>query len=358
VLTAVVFLLVLLSAVLIHELAHYLNARSVGLPVRAFSVGMGPVIARWQWRGTEWRISLLPIGGYVDIPGMAPRVGEDGTLQHPDEGFARAPWRHKVWVLAGGVAANYALGVALLAVAVGIAPQYRSLVSGREAQVTGSVIAAVTPGSIAESLGILPGDRLLSIGAVEDPTPAEAVAAIRAADGLTLRLQGSDGAVRSVVSPWPPSDGTTLLGVSLTPAATEPVPLPTAVAEAALFGIRLLPDMVAGFVRGFGSALTGRANEDVAGPIGMVTMVGQAAQVGVAPVLVLAAIINFSLMVFNLLPIPGLDGGRILLATVVALRRRPFAPGQEEKLHFVGIATVLLLILLITIQEIGGLIAG
>jgi regulator of sigma E protease len=116
--------------------------------------------------------------------------------------------------------------------------------------------------------------------------------------------------------------------------------------------------MVAGFVRGFGSAIAGRPNEDVAGPVGMVTMVGQAAQVGVAPVLLLAALINFSLAVFNLLPIPGLDGGRMLLATIVAIRGRPFKPGQEEAFHFVGIAAVLALIVLITVQELGGLLGG
>jgi len=116
--------------------------------------------------------------------------------------------------------------------------------------------------------------------------------------------------------------------------------------------------MVAGFARGFGAALSGRPNEDVAGPVGMVTLVGQAAQVGLAPVLLLAALINFSLAVFNLLPIPGLDGGRMLLATVVAVRGRPFRPGQEETLNFIGIAAVLFLIVLITVQELGGLLFG
>jgi len=72
--TLLTFALILTSAVVVHELAHYLNARSVGLEVRAFSVGIGPVLARRRWRGTEWRLSLLPLGGYVELPGMAPTV--------------------------------------------------------------------------------------------------------------------------------------------------------------------------------------------------------------------------------------------------------------------------------------------
>lgn len=361
-LTAAVFLLVLMSAVLVHELAHYLNARSVGLPVRAFSIGMGPVVARWRWRGTEWRLSLLPLGGYVDLPGMAPKVGEDGRLEHPDEGMAVRPLHHKLWVLIGGVIANYGLGIALLAAAVTLSPGYRELVSGQPPDVRGAVVVGVADGSIAEALGIVDGDRLVAIGAVREPTPAEAVEAIRSAQGLELQLEGEDGARRTVRTDWPPpglADGERpLLGVQLAPLEVEPVAFGTALVESAGFGLRIFPEMVAGFARGFGSALSGRPNEDVAGPVGMVTLVGQAAQVGLAPVLLLAALINFSLAVFNLLPIPGLDGGRMLLATVVALRGRPFKPGQEETLNFIGIAAVLFLIVLITVQEIGGLLFG
>jgi regulator of sigma E protease len=362
VLTAVVFLIVLMTAVLVHELAHYVNARSIGLPVRAFSVGMGPVIARFHWRETEWRISLLPLGGYVDLPGMAPKVGADGRLEHPDEGLAVRPLHQKLWVLVGGVIANYALGIVLLASAVTLAPGYREIVTGTPAEVRGAVVVGVAEGSIAEEFGVLPGDRLVSIGSVQAPTPSQAVDAIRAAQGLELVLEGEDGAVRQLSLPWPPAGlapgERPLLGVQLAPIDVEPVAFGSALLESAAFGVRLFPEMVAGFVRGFGTALSGGANQDVAGPVGIVTMVGQAAQVGVAPVLLLAALINFSLAVFNLLPIPGLDGGRMLLATVVALRGRPFRPGQEETLHFIGIAAVLFLIVLITVQEIGGLLRG
>lgn len=361
-LTAIVFVTVLMTAVLVHELAHYLNARSVGLPVRAFSIGMGPVIARWHWRGTEWRLSLLPLGGYVDLPGMAAKVNEDGSLSHPDEGMAVRPLPQKLWVLIGGVIANYALGILLLATAVVLAPTYREVVTGTAPDVQGTVVAAVAEGSLAATLDIRPGDRLIAIGDAADPTPDQAVAAIRGSDALLLTLMGEDGLERVVTAPWPPADlepGTTpVLGVQLVPAEVAGVGFLTALGESAAFGVRVFPDMVVGFVRGFGSALSGSPNEDVAGPVGMVTMVGQAASIGVAPVLLLAALINFSLAVFNLLPIPGLDGGRMLLATIVAVRGRPFKPGQEEAFHFVGIAAVLALIVLITVQELGGLLGG
>src|SRR5690554_3398670 len=144
-LTAITFALILTSAVVVHELAHYFNARSVGVEVRAFSVGIGPVLARKRWRGTEWRLSLLPLGGYVDLPGMAPKVGENGELQHADEGMAKKGLAAKLWVLIGGVIANYALGCILIAWAVSMQPAYYELISGQPVAVHGSSIELVSP---------------------------------------------------------------------------------------------------------------------------------------------------------------------------------------------------------------------
>jgi regulator of sigma E protease len=362
VLTAIVFLAILMTAVLVHEFAHYLNARSVGVPVRAFSVGMGPVLWRRHWRGTEWRVSLLPLGGYVDLPGMAATADEDGTLRHPDEGMATRTLPQKLWVLVGGVVANYALGTLLLAGALTLEPGFRELLGGGPAEVRGAQVVMVGEGTIAASIGMAAGDVLLEVNGVADPTPSQVVETLAGADALRLVIADAAGEVREVELPWPPP-GTppgerALLGIQLAPLEVEAIPYAAALAESAAFGVRMLPEMVAAFVRGFGSALTGGTNEDVAGPVGMVSMVGQAAQVGLAPVLLLAALINYSLAVFNLLPIPGLDGGRMLLATVVAVRGRPFRPGQEEAFHFVGIMAVLALIVLITVQELGGLLGG
>ena len=360
-LTAVVFLLILTSAVLVHELAHFTNARSVGVPVRAFSIGMGPVVWRRRWRGTEWRVALLPIGGYVDLPGMAPKVDADGNLQHPDEGMAHKGIGAKLWVLFGGILANFLLGIVLLTAAVLLQPGYRELIAGTQVA-HGSSVAHVVDGSRAQALGIREGDRILAINGIENPAPADVVDAVRHADHLTLTIGSgaADTAPRTVRTPWPPpgAGDTPLLGVSLEPVSIDRAGLGTALAEAAWFGVRVVPDMVRGFVRGFAGAVSGSGSDEVAGPVGMVSLVNQATRVGLGPVIFLAAIINFSLAVFNLLPIPGLDGGRMLLAGIVALRGKPFKPGQEEQIHFLGIMAVLALIVLVTVQELGGLIRG
>jgi len=361
-LTAITFILILFTAVLVHEGAHFLNAKSVGVAPRAFSIGMGPVLLRRRWRGTEWRISLFPIGGYVDLPGMAPKVDENGDLQHPDEGMATKRIGPKLWVLSGGILANFLLGVLLVTSAVMLQPAYREFTAG-SASARGSEVLSVMNGSPAAQLGLTKGDRIVSLNGVGDPTPDQVVNVIHQADKLTIVL-ANGGRQRTVTTPWPPQndvarsqDGRPLLGISVSP-VYQGVPLPQALGESAWFGVRVIPQMVRGFVQGFAQVLAGKKNSDVAGPVAMVGFVNQATQVGLASVLFLAAVINFSLGVFNVLPIPGLDGGRMLLAGVVSLRGRPFKPGQEEQLHFIGIMAVLALIVLVTFHDLSGLIHG
>ena len=357
--TTLVFVVILFSAVMVHELAHYLNARSVGLPVRAFSVGFGPVLWRRRWRGTEWRLSAIPLGGYVDLPGMAPEVDEDGTPRHPTGGMSEKPLAAKLWVLVGGVLANFVLGILLITGAILLEPAFRTI-TGTEPVLAGTRVVEVASDSVAADLGLRAGDEIVRIGDAADPVPADAVTAIQSADGELSLSVLREGRTIDMSTPWPPAgssaDEAPVLGVHLAPVAVQPVPPLTALAESTVFAVRAVPEMVVGFVRGFGGVLTGGGSEEVAGPVGMVGMVGDAASVGVAPVLVLAALINFSLAVFNLLPIPGLDGGRMLLATVVAIRGRPFEPGQEETFHFIGVMAVLALIVLITVQELQGVL--
>lgn len=358
-LTAIVFILILGSAVFVHELAHYLNARSIGVPVRAFSIGMGPVLAKVQWQGTEWRLSLLPIGGYVLIDGTVPEEGEDGELRYPDHGLASKRLPGKLWVLVGGILANYAFGVVLLTAAIQLNPVIQEAVLGIPVRESGAEIVGVAPESAAARLGLQEGDVIASINGVADPERDAVIAQIQNSESLELVL-ARDGEQVEVSTAWPPPEATDapVLGVSLAPLEIERPPVLATAGSSAWFAVRVFPDMVVGFVRGFASVLTGQQSEEVAGPVGMATMVGQAASVGLAPVLLLAAIINFSLAVFNLLPIPGLDGGRMLLYGIAAIRGRPFKPAHEATIHFIGYAALFTLIILITVNELGGLLGG
>jgi regulator of sigma E protease len=359
-LTAIVFLLILTTAVLVHELAHYWNAKSVGLPVRSFSIGMGPVLWRKRWKDTEWRISALPIGGYVDIPGMAPKQDEMGNLQHPDEGFATKNVWQKLWVLVGGVIANYILAILLLSLVITLDSSYRELTSGVPTEVSGAKVAAVVFDKTAEEVGVQKDDIILSINGIENPAPQQVTDQIRNTTGNLDFVFERNGEEVKLSVPWPPQGVSErpLFGVQLAPLNVTLPPKVNyfqALAEVTGFSIRIIPEALRGFVSGIGSAFKGEQNDNVAGPVGIVTAVNQATKVGIIPIIALAALINFSLAIFNLLPIPGLDGGRMLLATIIAIRGKPFKPGQEEFIHFIGFMSVLGLMLLITFNEVAGL---
>ncbi len=357
--TAVVMIVILLVSVMIHELAHYVNARSAGIPVRAFSIGFGPVLLRWNWRGTEWRLSLIPLGGYVDLPGMGPKVADDGTLLPADEGFAKATLPQKLWVLSGGVIANFILGVVLVTSVIMLEPAFRAETSGQTFEME-TFIGSVAPGSVAESLGLQAGDVVIRAGGEQAPEADRIPEIVSTYSGELDLVVMRDGSPVELSVDWPPATGERLLGITIgSQAVNAPaVPLGAAFVEALSYSVRAVPMMVSGYIRGFGGVLIGSGSGDIGGPVAIVSAVNQAAQIGLAPVLLLAAIINLSLAVFNLLPIPGLDGGRMLLAIISGIRGRPFRPGQEETIHFFGIMAVLLLIVLVTFSDIGRLLGG
>ncbi len=361
-LTAVVFLLILTVSVVVHELAHYFNARSVGVPVRAFSVGLGPVLLKKQWRGTEWRLSLLPLGGYVDLAGLAPEDAGDGTMRYPDDGFASKNFLQKTWVLIGGVIANFILAVLLIASVITAVPNSttRTLITGETPETSGAVLNSIEPGSAAERFGLQGGDEVLQLNGVRNPSVEQVQETIRSASELNLLVRRGSEQVR-VSELWPPADleGTPQLGVRIAPRLVADLPrigFGSAVVQTTGFFSRLVPESVIGFGRAFGQTFAGQRSEGVVGPVGMVGIAAQATQSGWIAILTFAGIINFSLALFNLLPIPGLDGGRIVVAAIIALRGRPFKPGQEEFVNFVGFALLMLFVVLITFGEVGDLL--
>ncbi|MDQ3396435.1 MAG: RIP metalloprotease [Deinococcota bacterium] len=361
-LTTVVVLLIINVAVFIHELAHYLNARSVGLSVRAFSIGMGPILLRKRWRGTEWRLSLLPLGGYVDLPGLAGEPGEDGKMTTPEHGFAKLNLWQKLWVLVGGVTANFVLAILLVATVIVLEPATRALTAGITVP-TAAVFADVIADTKAQEVGVQAGDVVREMNGQANPDADEVRTMLQSDGPLILTLERQDGTLVTVETVWAPElepDGSRpLFGVSLGTVVLEPPPaisFGAATLEAAGFLLRAVPQSLSGFVSAIGQTFTGQRSDDIAGPVRIVGAVGQAAQVGLAPVLFLAGIINFSLAIFNLLPIPGLDGGRMLLSTIIAIRGRPFKPGQEELIHFLGFAAIFAFIILVTFGEVSDLL--
>ncbi|WP_407568765.1 M50 family metallopeptidase [Deinococcus altitudinis] len=353
-------LVIIALATFMHELAHYWGARLQGVEVKSFSVGMGPILARKVWRGTEWRVSLLPIGGYVEIDGMAPDTLPDGRMDTAKHGFARLPAWGKVAILLAGPVMNLLLAFLLLAgnfAANGV----QKLLPNR------AVLSQVIVGSRAEALGFKAGDVVTAIDGqklpVQETVNGEQVGGwtrvqrtLTVAGPHTFTVQDAAGS-RDIRFDWTPTVGgqKARLGIAYgADSSLTRVSLGGAFAESGGVIVQAVPQVLKAFGNLFTRFFTLNFSRDqgVSGPVGTGEIVSQAAKLGGWALVLIGATINLSLGFFNLLPIPGLDGGRILLVLVGAVRRRPLTFAQESFVTTAGFGLVMLLSLFVVIRDI------
>lgn len=357
------WLLIIVVATAWHELGHYWAARAQGVAVKSFSVGMGPIVYRKTIRGTEWRVSALPIGGYVEIDGMAPDVGEGGKLQAPKHGFAKLGALGKIVILLMGPIFNLLLALPLLA-------GYYTTQGITTPLTDRAIIGTVTPDSLAQRVGVQAGDVIVAIDGrdlpeyyVVDGRRREGYRQVQDALALPGRKSFTlerDDRTRVVSFDWNPErEGgqRRLFGISYGPdVLTRQVAFLPALGEAVRTTVTGVPLVLQAFGNLVGNLLTLNTNPSadsgVSGPVRTVETVGQAAQLGTWSVLGIAALINLSLALFNLIPIPGLDGGRILLVLVQSLLRRPLSFEQENFINFLGFAFVLVLMVFVVFSDV------
>ena len=352
-------LLIITAATFLHELAHYALARKQGVKVNSFSIGMGPVLARRMWRGTEWRLSALPIGGYVEIDGMAPDI-EGDSVRAPTRGFASLGALGKIAVLLAGPVMNLLVAFLIITATFNANGQTTPV----NTQIT---ISQVLAGSRAQALGLQAGDIITAIDGQALPESYQeggqtkpgwqrlaSVLTVSGPHRLTVKRAGTS---LQVPFTWTAQVGGTQqkLGVAYGPGLlVTPLSLPQAASEAGKTLVSAVPQVLNAFknlfVRFF--TLNLKTDEGVVGPVGTVQVVSQAASLGGWTLLGIAAAINLSLGFFNLLPIPGLDGGRILLVIVGVLRGRPLTFAQEQAVTAAGFGLVMLLTAFVLVRDL------
>ena len=358
------FLLVLTIVVFFHELGHYLVGRWCGIHADVFSVGFGPeLIGRNDKHGTRWKLSLIPLGGYVKFRGdenatsLPSGAGSELNEAEREGSFPGAAlWRRAATVAAGPVA-NFILAIAIFAVMFGM--------NGRV--IADPVVAQVQPASAAEAAGILPGDRFVAIDGVEVEIfdDVQRYVSVRPEVPITVTLERSGEMVDVTLTPERTeiSDpfgnkmevgriGVVTNNDSGNFRVREYGPI-----EAVGEGVAQSWYIVARTVDYIGNIITGREKADqLGGPIRVAKYSKDMSTLGIGALIQLAAVLSVSIGLLNLMPIPMLDGGHLVFYAIEAIRGRPPGEVAQEWAYRVGMSLVLALMLFATWNDVSMLI--
>ena len=335
-----IIIAILVFGVLIftHELGHFLAAKACGVGVYEFSLGMGPKLFSFKKGGTQYSLRLLPIGGFVQM------VGEDEENYAPDSFMQKKVWQ-RIAVIFAGPFMNFVTAVITFIIV------FMLMGVPSSANIVGSPIE----GSPAAVAGLEAGDKITAINGIEVSDWDSMVAAIQAQTGgeaLNIEAQRDGETLQFTITPYfDETQNAWLIGIN---SGTEKLNLFRSIGygfEQTYYYTKLL-------LVSLWQMITGQVEPDVAGPVGIVTLVGEVAQVGFANVLLLLGILSINLGVINLLPLPALDGSKIVFLAIEGVRGKAIDPNKEAMIHFVGFALLMILMLVITYQDIMRLITG
>lgn len=342
---ALASILVLGLLVIVHEYGHFVVARLVGVRVVRFSMGFGPRLLSWTRGHTEYAVSAIPLGGYVK---MAGEQREEQT--HAPHEYLSKPIGVRALIVFAGPCVNYL--VALLSLWVVFLVGYPELLP---------VVGKVIPEMPAQSAGLTPGDRIQAVNGSPVRTWDEMTKLIYASPEQPLTLTiARDGATqqiavtpkpKEITDPFGHSKRVGLIGISPS-GAFEPYRLgPIAAAGRTL---SQTTEWAVQTVTALVSMMTGRMSvrDSVTGPIGIVYMTSEAVRMGIVPLLFLISLFSLSLAIFNLFPIPILDGGHLFFMLIEKLRGRPVSMNVQERSAQVSMVLLITMVLIICVNDV------
>ncbi len=370
-LTILIFALILGVLVLVHELGHFLVARRNGVKADEFGFGFPPrligivkndVTGKYdiilgdkevESPHTIYSLNWIPLGGFVKIK------GEGGENAHDADSFARQTAWPRIKILGAGVVMNFVLAWVLISLVymVGlpqpIDPDERGKYPDQKVQ-----ILEVKPETPAAEMGLRPLDEIISIDGVLITTTDEAIQGIAAKKGQEFSLVIHRGETALTIQgvprmEYPKTEGA--LGISLAETALITYPWYTALFEGGRTTVQVTGTIFAYLGKMIGSLFGGGESVplDVTGPVGIVYLTKQMTEMGFSYLLWFGALLSINLGIFNILPIPALDGGRIFFILIEKLRGgKPVSHLVEGRIHQIGFMLLLGLMLLVTIRDI------
>lgn len=337
-------LLIIAVLVLAHEWGHFITARKIGIPVHEFSLGFGYKLFSVTRDGVQYSVRLFPLGGFVRMAGE-----EMGDNEDPAGFNSRKPWE-KILVSFAGPFMNFVLALIIFILV------YAAI--GVPLAVDEPLIGKVIAGNPAAQAGMQPGDLVVAVNGDRIAAWNEFTDEIAAAsEGQVLKVDVERNGQ--------------IIALEIIPSRTEGSVNPTigvinavqyqrqGIITSMKMGLVQTYTMTVLLLQSLGMLITGGAAvNDLAGPVGITKLVGDVARIGPVFVLNFAAFLSINLGLINLLPIPALDGSKIVFSLVEAVRRKPLDPEKEGFIHWVGFMLLMLLIVLVTYNDIIRLIKG
>lgn len=333
-------LLILCVLVLVHEFGHFIVAKKCGVLVEEFSIGMGPRLVGWQKGETTYSIRAFPIGGFVNM------LGEAEGSDNPRAFCNKSVWQRMAITFAGPLM-NMLIAVVFFLVAF--------MYFGTPA--ANGLVGTVAENSPAEMAGLVAGDVIVSLQTDEDAAVtitgwddiSAFMAEVKPGDSVTVGYQRDGAEYTASLITAANENGGAMLGI------TQGIQRADIWGSLSL-GFATTVNFTVLVLQSLWQMVTGAAPVEVAGPVGMVTLVGEYANVGLMYLFLFAGMLSVNLGVMNLLPIPALDGARLLFLLVEAVRRKPVDRDKEAMVNMIGFMLLMGLMLLVTYFDITKLI--
>lgn len=330
-LTLIPTIIVLGALIFFHEFGHFIVAKLSGIKVNEFSMGFGPQILKIKGKETDYFIRLLPLGGYVKME------GEDAATSDP-RAFNNKPPLTRLAVILAGPLMNFLIAAILL-----------SAISFSSGIATTQV--TVIPGEPAAEAGIRDGDVIYAVDGIKVNSWEDVVDRIsnRPKEQVEITVSRNNTLITyNVTAKEDPDTKRGVIGI-------KTVVVKHSLSRSLQFGIQKTFWITKMILVGLAQMLTGKAAVDVVGPVGIFQIVEEAAKNGIFQVMYIAALISINLGLFNIFPIPALDGGRCVFIILEILRGRPIDLEKEGFIHFIGFVILMIFMIIVLFKDISKL---
>ncbi|MEJ8554441.1 RIP metalloprotease RseP [Tepidibacter sp. Z1-5] len=328
----IISLIVFGILVLFHEFGHFIVAKKAGVKIHEFAIGMGPKIYSYKGDETEYALRVLPIGGYVRME------GEDEESSDP-RSFNNKTIFQKISIIFAGPLMNFILAILLFTLMF----MYKG--------VPGTTIENTIDNLPAQQVGIKQGDKILKINdsSIKNWDDIRKTVSNSSTNTIKIQVQRDNNVLEYDITPKD-ENGKKKIGI-------EPKYEKNKIISSFKYAVDQTFFILGQMIDFLGKAITGNVSKDeVAGPVGIINVVGKAADAGIINVIFLGGVISINLGLFNLLPIPALDGGRIIFLLIELIRGKKMNPEREGSIHFIGFVALMLLMVFTIYNDVSRII--